>query len=83
MKIEVNNGRYIEITENFVTNYGSNGEIERRDYFSDGEIVMALNLLRYMKDYDMKSAYLFDASTRHYLRNLIDNGDVEEMRIFQ
>ena len=84
--IEVNNGRNIEI--NF-TNGGcivsttEDGETERRDRFDDGEIVMAINLLRYMRDEDMKSVYLFNQETARYLDNLLRYGDIEDFRIFQ
>ena len=84
--IEVNNGRNIEI--NF-TNGGcivsttEDGKAERRDSFDDGEIIMAINLLRYMRDEDMKSVYLFNQETARYLDNLLRYGDIEDFRIFQ
>ena len=86
--IEVNNGRNIEIT---FTNGGcivattEDGKKERRDSFDDGEITMAINLLRYMRDEGMKSVYLFDRErgTDTYLRSLISSGDIEDFRIFQ
>ena len=87
MRINVNNGRFLEIEP---TSYGvsvascdSKGFVERRDGFDMGEIVMAVNLMRHMRDNGMKSVYLMDDSTRAYLRNLIDGGDVEEFTIFQ
>ena len=86
--IEVNNGRNIEI--NF-TNGGcivtttEDGKTERRDSFDDGEITMAINLLRYMRDEGMKSVYLFNRERRTdtYLSSLISTGDIEDFRIFQ
>ena len=90
MRINVNNGRFLEIERRRPSNYGitvascdSNGYVERRDGFDEGEIVMAINLMRYMRDNGMKSVYLMDDLTRDHLRNLIDSGCLEEFTIFQ
>ncbi len=88
MKIEVNNGREIAIeTTKFngisVKTLDAHGEVEDRDVFEEGEIVMAINLLRYMKLNDRKSAWIMNDQIEKYLSNLIDNGDLEEFRIFQ
>jgi len=87
MRIEVNNGGYIEIGrkgwEIFVESYDHKGNLEDREGFSEGEIVMALNLLRYMKDNNLKDVYLMQDYIRNYCRNLIDNGDIEEFRILE
>lgn len=87
MEIEVNNGRVISFEHwdrgVIVESLDEHGKIERRDVFDEGEIVMAVNLLRYMRDNDMKSAWLMDNDTKRYLSTLIDNGDLEEFRIFQ
>lgn len=87
LKIEVNNNGYVEIEESGygirVTSCDADGTVERKDGFTEGEIIMILNLLRYMRDSDTKSVYLFDEYTRNYLDNLLRHGDIEEFRIFQ
>ena len=87
LKIEVNNNGYVEIEKSAygirVTSCDADGTIERKDGFTEGEIIMVLNLLRYMRDSDTKSVYLFDEHTRNYLDNLLRNGDIDEFRIFQ
>ena len=87
LKIEVNNNGYVEIEESGygirVTSCDTDGTVERKDGFTEGEIIMVLNLLRYMRDSDTKSVYLFDEHTRNYLDNLLRYGDIEEFRIFQ
>jgi len=59
MLIDVNNGRTLELeaVNNGlqVTSWDSNGEMDRRDFFSEGEVVMTVNLLRYMVDNHLKS----------------------------
>ena len=59
MLIDVNNCRTLELeaVNNGlrVTSWDSNGEIDRRDFFSGGEVVMTINLLRYMRDHGHKS----------------------------
>ena len=59
MIVEVNNGGFIRIERKdggvLVTSYDYYGNVERRDRFDNGDIVMVLNLLRYMKDEDYKS----------------------------
>ena len=87
LKIEVNNNGYVEIEESGygirVTSRDADGTVERKDGFTEGEIIMVLNLLRYMRESDTKSVYLFDDYTRNYLDNLLRHGDIEEFRIFQ
>jgi len=88
MKIEVNNGRAINLTDDRgylkVEHLNSDGTVDGYpDYYSEGEIVMALNLLSYMKQDDRKSVYLLDESGERYFGNCIRNGDLEEFRIFQ
>ena len=87
MRINVNNNGYVEIEKSAygirVTSCDADGTIERKDGFTEGEIIMVLNLLRYMRDSDTKSVYLFDEYTRNYLDNLLRNGDIDEFRIFQ
>ena len=86
--IEVNNKCYIELSANnygiVVSGHDEDGAIHRSDLFSDGEIVMALNLLRYMRDEGMKSVYLFNPlrDMKNYQVPLL-NGDIEEFQIFQ
>lgn len=79
--IEVNNGQHLLITDD------RDGIIivsdNRKDYFTDGEIVMALNLLRYMLDNDMKSVYLIEEQKKYIYSNPIAAHDLEEFRIFQ
>lgn len=87
MRINTNNKGFVEIERTkhgiSVASCDEQGYVTRRDGFDEGEIIMALNLLRYMRDEDQKSVYLIDENTRNYLRNLINNGDMEEYRIFQ
>ena len=85
-RIEVNNGGFIEM-ENVagglkVASCDHKGYVERRDYFSDGEITMVLNLLRYMKDNDLSRVWLMEKSTEDYLNNLIRNGDMIDFQLF-
>lgn len=81
--IEVNNGQHLLITDDRdgITMVSDN----RKYYFTDGEIVMACNLLRYMLDEDMKSVYLFNPlrNMENYLHSLLLTGDIEEFQIFQ
>lgn len=87
MVIEVNNRCKLELTPKgegaTVTSKDEHGDEIRRDYFDAGEIVAALDLLRYMRDEGKKEVYIFHDDTRQYLLNLIDNGYVEDFRIFQ
>lgn len=91
MIIEVNNGGYIKIEYDgygiTVTSCDHTGQIDRLDRFYNDEIVMALNLLRYMRDNDRKSVYLRGwenaESFNRVFGNLIQNEDFEEFRIFQ
>ena len=89
-KIEVNNGRHIEIESTpygiSVSHFDGKGEYEEGERFSDGEIVMALNLLRYMRDQNSTCAYVMpwrEEEGRRFFRNNIDHGDLVEFRIFQ
>lgn len=88
MKIETNNGCFIEIEPlNYggisVTHLNSDGNIHRRDRYTDGEIVAAINLLDYMRNYGHDSVYLIDEDGRNrFFKNSILNGDLEEFRIF-
>ena len=86
MKIEVNNGCFVEIEQkNYgicITSYDEKGTVKRRDGFNDGEIIMALNLLRNMRGCG-KSAYILDDFALKILR---DSGGIDyadEYRIFQ
>lgn len=85
-RIEVNNGRFLNLENSrggvTVTTCDYDGEMERRDYFSDGEITMVLNLLRYMKDNDFSRVWLMEKSTEDYLNNLIRNGDMIDFQLF-
>jgi len=59
MILEVNNGGFIKVERVdcgiIVTSYDHKGTAERRDFFDNGDIVMVLNLLRYMRDENYKS----------------------------
>lgn len=89
-RIEINNGAFLEI-EN--TKYGISvahcdamGYVKERDTFDDGELVMVLNLLRYMRDNGSKCAYAFpyrEEECQRFFRNNIDDGTLVEFRIFQ
>ena len=87
MRIEVNNGNFVEIERNrfgvTVMHCDEKGYVEEKDKFDDGEIIMAINLLRYMRENNLKKAFLFNSETERYLDNLILNGDIEEFQIFQ
>ena len=87
MRIETNNNGFVEIERTSrgisVASCDSKGYVDRRDSFDDGEVIMALNLLRYLRDKDEKSVYLLSDHMREYLRSLLTNHDIEEFRIFQ
>ena len=98
MRIEVNNGGFTDIERTkggiSVTHHGSHGYMGRgreiiyggSENYSDGEFIMALNLLQYMRDNDIKSALVpcgHEDEMHRYLSNLLDNGDLLEFRIFQ
>lgn len=100
MRIEVNNGGYTDIERTAggisVVHNGSHGYVYMgrnkeiiyggRENYNDGEIIMALNLLQYMRDNDIKSALVpsgHEDEMRRYLSNLLNNGDLVEFRIFQ
>lgn len=90
MRIEVNNGGFTEIERTkwgiSVARCDSNGYVEERENYDDGEIIMALNLLRYMRDNGIKSAlvpYGREDEMHRYLSNLLNNGDLLDFRIFQ
>lgn len=85
--IEVNNGGTLEIESErdglVFTSRESSGAIYRRDRFGDDVIVMAANLLRYMRDNGIPEIYFLSDEMKLYLQNLLRNGDIEEFRIFQ
>ena len=90
MRIEVNNGGSVEIVRTghgiAVHHRNSDGTLYDIDTYDDGEIIMALNLLRYMRDNDIKSALVpfgHESEMRRYLSNLLNNGDLQDFRIFQ
>lgn len=71
--IEVNNGRKVEIisTENGVAVHHRTpeGYIDRVETFSDGEIIMLLNLAEYMKSRGKKEfSFLTVKSSRYFDR---------------
>lgn len=73
MKIAVNNGGAVTIEPRegepeavTVTYTDSNGEPQRRDAFTGGEIIAALNLLQYMRDYNHRAVYLRDGDNFDY-----------------
>lgn len=70
MKIAVNNGGAVTIEPRAgepeavtVTYTDSHGEPQRRDAFTGGEIIAALNLLQYMRDYGHQAVYLRDGDS--------------------
>lgn len=90
MRIEVNNGGFVEIETRkrgiSVARCDSMGYVKDRENYDDGEIVMALNLLQYMRDNGIKSALVpfgHEDEMRRYLSTLLNNGDLAEFRIFQ
>lgn len=87
MRIEVNNGNFVEIERNrfgvTVMQCDKNGYVEEKDMFDDGEIIMAINLLRYMRENNLNKAFLFNSEIERYLDNLLRYGDIEEFQIFQ
>lgn len=86
-RIEVNNGGYMDIQDIasgiYVGVTDGSGRRESVDVFNDDEIIMTLNLLRYMRNNNLKSAWILNPDTDHYPEYLIRNGDLEEFRIFQ
>ena len=84
--IEVNNGGTLELAAErngiTLTSRDSAGKVERRDFFGDANLVMAANLLRYLRDNGTAEVYLLSEDMRLYLQNLIRSGDIEEYRIF-
>lgn len=76
-RIKVNNNCVVEIADIGqghgirIGSMDENGTMYRMDFLSDGDIIAALNLLRYMQDNDLKSVYLPDTI------------GMEEYRIFQ
>lgn len=87
-RIPVNNGCTLEVSfdahNNLVcTDLDENNQVWRRDSFNEGEVVMALNLLRYMRDAGMKEAYLLDPTGKELLYGPIKSGLVESFQIFQ
>ena len=74
---EVNNRQRLDIYKDgrgTVVEHGDKdtGNIYRRDHFDDGDIVMALNLLRFMRDNGQKTVYLKYGDNQY-----------EDFRIFQ
>lgn len=87
MRIETNNGNFVEIEYIrggiSVASCDAKGYVERRDKFDNGEIIMALNLLRNMRDSGQKSAYILE---NFALKTLEETGSIdyaEEYRVFQ
>ena len=73
MKIAVNNGGAVTIEPRegepeavTVTYTDNHGEPQRRDAFTGGEIIAALNLLQYMRDYGHRAVYLRDGDNFDY-----------------
>ena len=98
MRIEVNNGGFTDIERTkwgiSVVHCGSHGYMGQggeivyggRENYDDGEIIMALNLLQYMRNNGIKSALVpcgHEDEMHRYLSNLLNNGDLLEFRIFQ
>ncbi len=71
---EVNNGRNMVINQSsgkvFIERYGENFDLESRDCFSEGDFVMLVNLIRYMKGNKQNTVYLRD-----------DAGNYEDFRL--
>ena len=86
-RITVNNGGFVEIERTkrgfSVGSFDKMGCIKRRDGFDEGEIIMALNLLRNMRSSGEKSAYLLDDFALKVLRESGAIDYAEEYRIFQ
>lgn len=74
---EVNNRQRLNVYKNggltIVSHMDADtGNVYRADSFDDGDIVMALNLLRFMRDNGQKTVYL-----------KYGNNQYEDFRIFQ
>ena len=91
-RIEVNNGCFLEIENTkwgggvSVAHCDSMGYVKERETFDDAEIVMALNMLRYMRDQNSTCAYVMpypEEEGQRFFRNNIHYGDLVEFRIFQ
>ena len=89
-EIYTNNGCKLEITSNshgvIVFHMDSNNNVYDIDNYSDDEIVMALNLLHYMKDNGKQCAYVCGLNDESYFHEVystpIRSGDLEEFLIF-
>ena len=89
-RIEINNGCFLEIENTnrgvSVAHCDSMGYVKERETFDDAEIVMALNMLRYMRAQGSTCAYIMphrEEEGQRFFRNNIDHGDLAEFRIFQ
>ena len=74
---EVNNRQRLDIYKDgkgTVVSHGDmdTGNIYREDHFRDGDIVMAMNLLRFMRDNGQKTVYIKYGQDKY-----------EDFRIFQ
>jgi len=87
MRIDTNNGRHLQIDQYkdgvLVMHFDERDRVEWSDFFDEGDIVMAINLLGYLRDNNMKEVFLMDEYTQHYCQNLIANGDISFFQIFQ
>lgn len=86
VRINTNNNGFVEIERTdygiSVTSCDEKGNVTRRDGFDEGEIIIALDLLRYMRDKNQKSAYLINESISKSLQKLFDD-NLEEFKILQ
>ena len=78
--IEVNNGCSVELipmhNSVIIHNRDENNCVYRIKSFSDGEIIMALNMLRYMRQEHISTAYLLDEIA---LKDLREHGDMDNV----
>ena len=87
MRIDLNNDDFLDFRRNgpgvTVSRCNSKGNFEYVHYYTDSEIVAALNLLDFMRSNGRKDAYLFDDGTRRYLDNLLRSGDIQTFPILE
>ena len=86
MRIEVNNGRAINLVEKnggvVVERIAANGEVEERRYIDGGLIITLLNLVEYMQTNERKTVYLLSDYMEEVFSSNIRCGNLEEYKVF-
>lgn len=72
----VNNGRKLVLNQAerkiFVERYDDNNNLESCNSFSEGDIVMLINFINYMKENNQNTAYLKDCAGNYEDFRLLD-----------